>query len=78
MVGSNELKKANIRIIYATNKTNLVTDSQGYFKEDLYYRMNQHLIVTEALINRYEDIVFYVNYFNKNITLIAFNPLSLL
>ncbi|MFA4902254.1 MAG: sigma-54 factor interaction domain-containing protein [Desulfobaccales bacterium] len=67
MVGGNELKKTNIRIIFATNKTNLATGSEGHFKEDLYYRMNQHMIITEALKNRYDDVVFYVNYFNRNI-----------
>jgi transcriptional regulator with PAS, ATPase and Fis domain len=65
MIGSNDLRKANIRIIAATNETNLYTDSQNNFRKDLYFRLNQSLIVTQALENRYEDVVFYINHFGK-------------
>ena len=57
--------KSNIKIIAATNKNNLMAPLQDNFRRDLYDRLNQYVIRTTPLKQRYEDVVFYVNHFGK-------------
>lgn len=62
--GENVIKKADIKVIAATNSPNL-NSPQNPFRKDLYDRLNQYVIRTPPLKNRYEDVVFYVNHFKK-------------
>lgn len=62
-LGSTEERKANIRIIAATNRDleSLVKD--GKFREDLYYRLNVFPIHVPPIRERKADILPLANYF---------------
>jgi transcriptional regulator with PAS, ATPase and Fis domain len=65
-VGSNQIKKVDIRIMAATNKnlTDMVQDKA--FREDLFYRLNVIDIHLPPLSERKEDIVPLIyNFLNK-------------
>ena len=55
-LGSNKLKKADIRIIAATNKDLLSRVKENEFREDLYYRINVINITLPPLRERRLDI----------------------
>ena len=55
-VGSNEAKKADVRIIFATNRDLDLEVREGRFREDLYYRINVVPIRVPLLSERREDI----------------------
>ena len=62
-VGGNQLLKADVRVIAATNRdlqAAIVTDS---FRSDLYYRFNVFPIEMPALRDRREDICLLAKYF---------------
>lgn len=74
-VGGLRTIKVDVRIIAATNR-NLLQDVQsGYFREDLYYRLNVFPIVVPPLRERKDDILPLVDYFtakfNKKLELSA-------
>ncbi len=58
-------------IIAATNKNLLEEIKLGYFREDLYYRLNVIPIFTTPLRERNEDIVFlirsFIDYYNQEL-----------
>jgi len=62
-VGSNTIKKVNLRIIAATNTDLLTRIKNGLFREDLYYRLNIIPIHIPPLRERREDIPFIASYF---------------
>jgi transcriptional regulator with GAF, ATPase, and Fis domain len=72
-VGSNDILKANVRIIAATNRRLEQLVAGGRFREDLYYRLNVVPILIPPLTERREDIVpvaqhfliKYCEHFNK-------------
>lgn len=55
-VGSNEVRKTNVRVVAATNKNLLKAIEQGKFREDLYYRLATIKIHIPSLRQRPEDI----------------------
>ena len=55
-VGSNDIKKINVRIIASTNKNLLNLIKEGKFREDLYYRLNVMHINLPPLKERIDDI----------------------
>ena len=71
-LGGNRPKKANVRIISATNKELLQEVKSGKFRKDLYYRIAVVRIKIPPLRERKEDIPLIVNSFlhikNKRIT----------
>lgn len=74
-VGETRTRKANVRIIAATNQNLLDLIAQGKFRNDLYYRLNIISIEIPPLRERKEDVSLLVEHFiekhsrqlNKNI-----------
>jgi PAS domain S-box-containing protein len=64
-VGESRKRKIDIRIITATNKDLKSQVDNGYFREDLYYRLKVFPIYLPPLRNRKEDIPLLVNHFIK-------------
>ncbi len=68
-VGGNEKKKANVRIIAATNKDLESEVKKGNFRDDLYFRLNVVKLQIPPLRERKEDILplfrFFVDRFNE-------------
>jgi len=62
-VGGEQLLKANVRVIAATNKDLKKQAEAGKFREDLYYRLNVISIVLPPLRERKEDIPVLVDHF---------------
>jgi len=55
-VGSNDVKKIDVRIIASTNKNLLQLTQEGKFRQDLYYRLNVMHVKLPALRERIEDV----------------------
>lgn len=62
-LGSSRTRKANVRVISATNADLKQAISQGAFREDLYYRLNVIDLAVPPLAERREDIVPLANHF---------------
>ena len=55
-LGSNQIKKVDVRILAATNIDLMTRVKSGEFREDLYYRLNIINIHLPPLRERKEDI----------------------
>jgi DNA-binding NtrC family response regulator len=64
-VGGTKTKKADIRLIAATNKDLEKMIKEGTFREDLYYRINIVPILLPLLKDRHEDIPLLAVHFLK-------------
>jgi DNA-binding NtrC family response regulator len=64
-VGGNEVFKADVRIISATNRDLKSAVDNKQFREDLYYRLSSFPIQIPALRERKADIVVLINHFIK-------------
>ncbi len=64
-VGSNKMKKVDVKIIAATNKDLKKLASVNNFREDLYYRLSVFEINIPPLRDRKEDIEILAFYFLK-------------
>jgi len=64
-VGESHVRKADVRIIAATNADLKSKVSNGAFRDDLYYRLNIVNIHLPPLRERKEDIPLLVNYFTN-------------
>ncbi len=62
-VGSNEVKKIDVRIIAAASVPLIKLVREKKFKEELYYRLNVYPIHVPPLDERAEDIALLVNHF---------------
>ena len=62
-IGDVKTRKANIRIIAATNKNLKQLVYEGKFREDLYYRLKVIHLKVPPLRERKEDIPVLINYF---------------
>ncbi|MBN2125640.1 MAG: sigma-54-dependent Fis family transcriptional regulator [Deltaproteobacteria bacterium] len=65
-VGASRFKKADVRIIAATNKDLKGMVAEGRFREDLFYRLNVVPIFLPPLRERKDDIPRLVYYFLRN------------
>jgi transcriptional regulator with PAS, ATPase and Fis domain len=68
-IGASQTKKANIRIIAATNRDLEKMIDEGAFRKDLFYRLNVLPVTISPLRERKEDIFpllqFYLDTFNR-------------
>lgn len=64
-LGSNLIRKMDVRFIAATNKDPNKLVKEGKFREDLYYRLSVVHLEIPKLEERKEDIIPLVNYFIK-------------
>ena len=62
-IGDVKTRKANVRIIAATNKNLKQLVYEGKFREDLYYRLKVIHLKVPPLRERKEDIPVLINYF---------------
>ena len=62
-LGATRFRKANVRIIAATNQDLVKLLSRGTFREDLYYRLNVVKIALPPLSKHREDIPLLVEHF---------------
>ena len=62
-VGATEVRKTDVRVVAATNVNIQKAISEGRFREDLYYRLNQVQIQMPALRDRGEDIILLFRLF---------------
>jgi DNA-binding NtrC family response regulator len=65
-LGSNQIKKVDVRILAATNIDLLAKVKSGDFREDLYYRLNIINIHLPPLRERKEDIPLLADAFMRN------------
>ncbi len=78
-VGSNAVRRADVRIIAATNRNLEEAVREGQFRQDLYYRINVFPILLPTLRERRDDILLLANHFvakyagrmNKNVRRIS-------
>ena len=85
-LGATRLRKANVRIITATNQDLSQLLARGTFREDLYYRLNVIKIELPPLSKRREDIPLLIDHFihqfnlkkGKKITGISDQTMSML
>lgn len=61
-IGSNEVKRVDVRVIAATNRNLEELIKEGKFREDLYYRLNVFTITLPPLRDRKDDLPFFLHY----------------
>lgn len=64
-IGGTKIIKTNARVLSATNKNLTEEVEKGFFRRDLYYRLNVITIHLPSLKERKEDIPLLVDYFIK-------------
>ena len=62
-IGSNEIRKVDVRVVAATNRRLDLAIQEGAFREDLFYRLNVVPIFLPPLRARKEDIPDLVDFF---------------
>ncbi|UIJ68885.1 sigma-54-dependent Fis family transcriptional regulator [Bacillus cereus] len=62
-IGSSKEVPVNIRIITATHKDLLRLVEEGKFRQDLYYRLHIYPLYVPSLIERKEDIPYFIQHF---------------
>ena len=66
-LGSEQIKKVDVRLISASNKDLEIEVKAGRFREDLFYRLNVFVIQLPSLRERSEDIPALATHFIKKI-----------
>ncbi|MEK4602085.1 sigma-54-dependent Fis family transcriptional regulator [Bacillus sp. FSL L8-0099] len=62
-IGSSKEVPVNIRIITATHKDLLRLVEEGKFRQDLYYRLHVYPLYVPSLLERKEDIPYFIQHF---------------
>ena len=62
-VGSDNIKRADIRVVTSTHRNLAKLQKQGKFREDLYYRLFSHHIHLPPLRERLDDIPLLLDHF---------------
>lgn len=66
-VGSDKVKRTDVRIISATNEDMRKAVEEGRFREDLYYRLAELEILQPPLKECKDDILLLAEFSEKNI-----------
>lgn len=66
-VGSTEVKKVDVRLVFATNRDLYQMTKEGKFREDLYYRLLVYPIMIPTLRERVEDIPLIAGHIIKKL-----------
>ena len=74
-VGGNQLLKADVRLVAATNKDLTALVREGKFREDLYFRLNVVHVTMPPLRERKEDIPMLVRNFLRHFCKVNEKPL---
>ncbi|MFO7977148.1 MAG: sigma-54 dependent transcriptional regulator [Bacteroidales bacterium] len=64
-VGDSKPISVDVRIICASNRNLLKACADGYFREDLYHRLNEFKVELPALRHRGEDVLIFARHFLK-------------
>ncbi len=64
-VGSNEIRRVDVRVVAATRRDIREMVEQGTFRDDLFYRLNQATIRLPPLCERRDDIPLLIDHFLK-------------
>ena len=64
-LGSSEVRKVDVRIVAATNRTLEEEVQSGNFRQDLFFRLNSVHIILPPLRNHVEDIPLLVEHFGQ-------------
>lgn len=75
-LGSNEVRKVDVRVIAATNQNLEKLVQEGKFRNDLYFRLRVFLIDIPPLRERHEDIPPLVSFFLKQISVKLGKPIK--
>ncbi|MED0960684.1 sigma-54-dependent Fis family transcriptional regulator [Bacillus paramycoides] len=62
-IGSSKEISVNIRVITATHKDLLRLVEEGKFRQDLYYRLHVYPLYVPSLLERKEDIPYFIQHF---------------
>lgn len=62
-LGSEKLKRVDVRVVAATNRNLKEFAEEGFFRSDLYYRLSVFPITVPPMRNRIEDIPLLVEHF---------------
>ena len=73
-VGGTQLRKANVRVLAATNHDLVTMVKEGKFREDLFYRLNVINVVVPPLRERREDIPLLIDHFLESYSKSAGKP----
>jgi two-component system, NtrC family, response regulator HupR/HoxA len=77
-VGTNQMKRSNVRVLAATNRDLTRMVKEGTFREDLYYRLNVINVTVPALRDRNEDIKLLADHFLQSYSKETKKPLKTL
>jgi DNA-binding NtrC family response regulator len=73
-LGGTQTRKANVRIIAATNRDLPTEIAAGRFREDLYYRLNVVAVRLPSLRERKEDVPVLLDHFLRRFAVAAGRP----
>lgn len=76
-IGSDKVKKVDVRLISATNQNLREMIAQKKFREDLYYRISTVSVMLPSLNERKEDIPYITNFVLKKLSLKLNRELSI-
>jgi len=76
-IGSDKIKRIDVRLISATNQNLMELISQKKFREDLYYRISTVSVFLPPLIERKEDIPLLIEHILKKLSVKLERDLSI-